>query len=285
VEIDYGTFPNTGRIFAYDRTGGAYQDLGIGNFTGNQGMVVKAGGNVGIGTASPAFPLDVQAAQSIARLVSTGDNVPVVELKNNAASPTLLGAINFNNAVNGFPGQILYSASDIMTFRVAGSTRMTLTAGGLNVNGSTCCTSDRNAKTGFEAVCPQVILDRVVGLPISQWRYTNDLATPHIGPMAQDFYAAFQVGPDDKHIATLDEGGVALAAIKGLNQKLEAESRGLKKSIVKLQRSVEQKETEITELKAEIAEIKGQLAGTLKGVARLSEKSEKTAAANGPINE
>lgn len=39
--------------------------------------------------------------------------------------------------------------------------------------------------------------------------------------MAQDFYAAFNVGADDKHIAVVDEGGVALAAIQGLNQKVE----------------------------------------------------------------
>src|SRR5260370_195691 len=43
----------------------------------------------------------------------------------------------------------------------------------------------------------------------------------HIGPMAQDFRAAFQVGEDDKHITEIDEGGVAFAAIQGLNQKLE----------------------------------------------------------------
>jgi hypothetical protein len=41
--------------------------------------------------------------------------------------------------------------------------------------------------------------------------------------VAQDFQAAFAVGPDDKHIATVDADGVALAAIQGLNQKLEEE--------------------------------------------------------------
>jgi len=35
--------------------------------------------------------------------------------------------------------------------------------------------------------------------------------------MAQDFYAAFGLGDDNKHIATIDESGVALAAIQGLN--------------------------------------------------------------------
>ena len=46
--------------------------------------------------------------------------------------------------------------------------------------------------------------------------------------MAQDFYAAFGIGADDKHISAVDEGGVALAAIQGLNQKLnekDAETR------------------------------------------------------------
>jgi hypothetical protein len=56
--------------------------------------------------------------------------------------------------------------------------------------------------------------------------------------MAQDFHAAFAVGEDDRHITEVDEGGVALAAIQGLNQKVE-EQRG----------QLEQKETELTELK------------------------------------
>jgi hypothetical protein len=48
-------------------------------------------------------------------------------------------------------------------------------------------------------------------------RIKSDAATPHLGPMAQDFRA------DDKHIATVDADGVALAAIQGLNQKLTEE--------------------------------------------------------------
>jgi hypothetical protein len=39
--------------------------------------------------------------------------------------------------------------------------------------------------------------------------------------MAQDFYAAFAVGQDDKHISTVDADGVALAAIQGLNRKVD----------------------------------------------------------------
>jgi hypothetical protein len=47
---------------------------------------------------------------------------------------------------------------------------------------------------------------------------------PHIGPTAQDFYAAFKLGDSNKTINTADAQGVALAAIQGLyeeNQELK----------------------------------------------------------------
>lgn len=84
-------------------------------------------------------------------------------------------------------------------------------------------TSDRNSKAGFEPVDTRDLLDKLVSLPITRWHYTNDTATPHVGPVAQDFSSAFGVGSDDKHISVVDEGGVALAAIQGLNRKLEDE--------------------------------------------------------------
>jgi uncharacterized coiled-coil protein SlyX len=44
----------------------------------------------------------------------------------------------------------------------------------------------------------------------------------HFGPTAQDFYAAFELGDSDLAIGLQDADGVALAAIQGLNAKLEA---------------------------------------------------------------
>ncbi len=70
------------------------------------------------------------------------------------------------------------------------------------------------------------MLDKVASLPITRWNFKTDQVTEHIGPMAQDFHGLFNVGTDDKHIATVDEDGVALAAIQGLNQKIEREGCG-----------------------------------------------------------
>jgi len=60
--------------------------------------------------------------------------------------------------------------------------------------------------------------------------------------MAQDFHAAFGLnGADDKHIATVDEDGVALAAIQGLNEKLkekDARIEALEKRLADLEHLV-----------------------------------------------
>ena len=112
----------------------------------------------------------------------------------------------------------------------------------LEVNGDVTCvavniTSDRNAKEDFQPVNPLEVLDKVAGMPISEWRYKERGGERHIGPMAQDFHDAFALGRDEKHIATVDADGVALAAIQGLNQKLEEkdiEVRELKKSVEEL---------------------------------------------------
>jgi hypothetical protein len=53
--------------------------------------------------------------------------------------------------------------------------------------------------------------------------------------MAQDFYAAFGVGEDDRHITSIDEDGVALAAIKGLYEKSERENGALRTQVSSMQ--------------------------------------------------
>ncbi len=66
------------------------------------------------------------------------------------------------------------------------------------------------------------MLAKVAALPITQWKYKAEPeGVKHLGPVAQDFHAAFGLGDSDKAIGTVDESGVALAAIQGLNQKLE----------------------------------------------------------------
>ena len=82
--------------------------------------------------------------------------------------------------------------------------------------------SDYNAKAGFAPVNGQHVLEELMTIPISTWYYrSQDPSIRHIGPMAQDFYAAFHVGQDNRYISTVDEEGIALAAIQELYRMVQ----------------------------------------------------------------
>jgi hypothetical protein len=105
--------------------------------------------------------------------------------------------------------------------------------------------SDRNAKKNFQSVDTMAVLEKLAAIPIERWNYQweKDSDVPHLGPMAQDFKGAFYPGRDDKTISMLEFDGVALAALQGLNQKLEekdVEIQALKQSVAELKQLVSQ---------------------------------------------
>jgi hypothetical protein len=94
--------------------------------------------------------------------------------------------------------------------------------GNMTIRGTLTQGSDVNSKSDFAAVDNSEILDRVLALPISEWSYKDDgPSIRHIGPMAQDFYGAFELGQGDTGISSLDTSGVAFAAIQGLHAIVE----------------------------------------------------------------
>ena len=104
--------------------------------------------------------------------------------------------------------------------------------------GTWTCTSDRATKTDIVDVSVNDVLQRLVSIPISSWRFRGEpVEVRHVGPMAQDFRAAFGLGHDDKSIGTVDAQGVALAAIQGLYRMLEARDetiRALQREVAEL---------------------------------------------------
>jgi hypothetical protein len=151
-----------------------------------------------------------------------------------AAFPSNDWRIAINDTTNG--GQSYFRIEDVthgtspFTIQADGNVGIGTTspterlhvAGNLRVDGSISEASDVNLKENFEPVDSDDVLERLAAVPITTWNYKADSpAVRHIGPMAQDFSAAFGVGPDDRHIAPLDANGVALAAIQALNQRIE----------------------------------------------------------------
>ena len=138
--------------------------------------------------------------------------------------------VNLYMSIQGFIGKVIDT-----------STGAYLSTGGSWVNNS-----DRAAKENVQPVNGEKILEALAELPISSWSYRNeDTAVRHIGPMAQDFHAAFGAGADEKHIATIDADGVALVAIQGLNQKVKeqrAEIAELKQRLERLEKRMTKSE-------------------------------------------
>ena len=111
------------------------------------------------------------------------------------------------------------------------------------------------------------VLERLSKLPVYFWNAKGtDPNIRHIGPTAQDFMAAFALGNDDKMIGMQDAEGVALAAIQGLNAKMQEQATTLRekdREIAELRRHLGDMESlrgELTALKAALAATRAMLA-------------------------
>lgn len=210
----------------------------------------EAGGRVGIGTSTPGAALDVRGSVNIQNGVALdGADKPMIT---RAWDPFTDGPnaglgrwglfMEPFNLVLGIP-QIEGRGLEIAKYNDRGVRSALFTIdqqGNVVIAGDLSQLSDRNRKEELESVAPREILEKVAMLPISLWNYTEDAdGVQHIGPMAQDFYAAFGLGRSDKQISALDADGVALSAIQGLYELIEEkDSRiaALEKRLLKLEK-------------------------------------------------
>ena len=93
---------------------------------------------------------------------------------------------------------------------------------------------DDKMKETFTGVDAQSLLATVEALPIRQWNYLATPGVAHVGPTAEDFYAAFGLGGDEQSIGTVDADGVALAAIQGLHQIVKEKEKELDDAKVRI---------------------------------------------------
>jgi hypothetical protein len=206
--------PSTGQIIA-GAGNWAWQFLFAGQYYGYSGFFTN-----GLG----ATPLDASQL--------TSGTVPLARLPGN---------VSYLNANQSFTGQNIFAGNvGIAT----ASPSYLLQVSNAYCNGSSWVNAaDRNLKQNFAPVDAQDMLDKVAALPVMRWNDKSQPDQTHVGPVAQDFRAAFDVGADDKHIATVDEEGVALAAIQGLNQKLkekDVEIQELKERLDRLEKIIQQ---------------------------------------------
>jgi Chaperone of endosialidase len=202
-------------------------DIGVFGFAhhgqGVRGEVGIAGGIgvFGVGPVAGRFEgvVEVRSGASTSGTVSTG----VVDIQTDISIPAL-------SVSNSAHGEIMIGAGGgHIVFRV-------LNNGDVQVRGVTL-NCDRNVKANFSNVNTRQVLERLSCMPIAEWNYKADpTSVHHIGPTSQDFKLAFGLnGDEDERISVVDAQGIALAAIQGLNEKLNTENAQLRANVVSLE--------------------------------------------------
>jgi hypothetical protein len=199
---------NETNFFVRDATNGSKLPFRIEPNSPSSSLSIRSSGNIGVGTWSPAYPLELE---------TTGEDAVFVAERTDGAMATVaaledvvqLGSISNHGVafvVNGVPVMLLDSS------------------GNLTIEGALTEASDVGRKDNFASVGGDEILQKIGELAISTWNYqSDDDAVRHMGPMAQDFYRLFGLGTDQEHIAPLDANGVALVGIQELYQLAQAQ--------------------------------------------------------------
>jgi hypothetical protein len=217
--------------FSYSAVGGGRNNTASGDYA------TVAGGDSNAAQGNFSFAAGRRAKANQSGVFVWGDST-FADVASTAANQFIARASG---------GVWFYSSSNL-------STGATLAAG----SGSWASVSDRNVKANFTPVDGRSVLDKVIALPLSTWNYQAQAADiRHIGPMAQDFSAAFGVGEDDTTISSVDADGVALAAIQGLYSVVQDKDKQI--AALKTENATQQKQ--IDDLSARLAALE-KLAGT-----------------------
>lgn len=116
----------------------------------------------------------------------------------------------------------------------SGNTGCDLAAG----SGAFTCSSSRTLKDSFELVNGEDLLARLRTMPVTTWKFTGeDTGIRHLGPVAEDFYAAFGLGGSETMIPITDLAGVAVGAAQALERRtveLSAKNAALTREVTAL---------------------------------------------------
>ncbi len=207
---------NETNFFIRDATNGSTLPFRVFPGSSSSSLVVR-NSNVGVGTSNPSVDLHIlrtsEAPTDVQFEIETNTD-PAFDFTEQDSGVTWrfinnntnLKIVDIGTGADGAEEFILNQAGDLT---ITGD----LTAAGTNYP------SSRTLKEGFSAVDNREVLQRLAQVPVSLWTYKSDTdKQPHIGPVTEDFAAAFDFLKADGKLNTIDLHGVAMAAIQGLNE-------------------------------------------------------------------
>lgn len=100
-------------------------------------------------------------------------------------------------------------------------------------SGSWSCASSRTLKDAFVSVDGEDVLARFRQTPVTTWSYIGEdpvdgRRVRHIGPVAEDFHAAFGLGPNNTTIGHLDIAGANFAGVRALERRSTAQAEEIR---------------------------------------------------------
>jgi len=250
-----GTIEVDQRIQANDAGG-----LELATDDGTVRLQIEDSGEVGIGTVTPNAKLHVLGE---ARFESAGGGSKII-----IDGSTGLAQVEFQD--DGVYGAgIGYSLDNSRIFLYHGGGNVFIKNGNLgvgiepthkiHVTGGAYCDggawvngSSRTLKENFLRVDNRDVLARLSALPVTEWNYISEgQYIRHMGPMAEDFHAAFGLGHDNVSISTVDLAGVTVAAVQALkadNDRLAASNESLRAVCADLEKRQHELEIQIARL-------------------------------------
>jgi hypothetical protein len=222
------------RAFAFNGTASAVGAVAIGSgaqATGDDALAMGpssiAGGLasvvIGPSIANGSFGVAIGLQNSASGNFS-------VAIGKNARTANRQGSVVLGDGCAGFSSDSVFpSANNQFVARGCGGIRFFTSqnlSSGVEVaagGGSWSSISDRSRKENFLAVDGEDLLARIQAVPVSTWNYkTQESSIRHLGPMAQDLYAAFGLGESDRLINTVDIDGVNLAGVQAVAARTDA---------------------------------------------------------------
>jgi trimeric autotransporter adhesin len=161
---------------------------------------------------------------------------------------------------------VINQANNEFRIRAAGGVRLRTSSAansvlGTNANtgcdllagtGTWSCSSSRTIKDDFAAVNGEDVLLRLRGTPVSTWRYLGEgREVRHLGPVAEDFHAAFGLGAASTSIGLGDIDGVNFAAA----QALEARTASLRGELEAVRAELAEARRRLAEMEARLAKL------------------------------
>lgn len=245
---------NEANFFIRDATNGSKLPFKIKPGAPDNALYIDSDGDIGLGDQTPDAALDIEDGDLLVSHNSASNTIPVarfemnqtnqqhvkvIELENLGGS-SMIG-MKINNVQQGLPNEWKQQARyEDSTFRIVNGTNpgeefVLSPSGDLQILGTITATgtdfaSSRSLKENFTQIDNNLILEKLVSLPISKWNYIKQSNnTKHIGPMAEDFHRAFGLNGDKNgKISVSDIAGVSLAAIQALKLELDQSKEEIK---------------------------------------------------------